>query len=126
MKWNEFAKKFTESGPGRPKSKKVIEAEAAAALEKALETPLESNNKGARIMSKMGYKSGMALGVFEEARKEPIRLPRKDDRGGIGYATEKKRKFMEESGYDGSEKRAKITEEQFRSYQSAERKKTRL
>lgn len=46
-------------------------------------------------MAKFGFKQGDTLGKSENARKEPIHLNIKEDRGGIGLESEKKRKFRE-------------------------------
>src|SRR5436309_5904977 len=85
---------------GRVKSKAEREAEEAtardAALSRSLFTNSSSSSKGLQMMAKMGFKPGSALGVGNvEARTEPITLSMKEDRGGIGMDTEKKRKFRE-------------------------------
>ena len=62
-------------------------------------------------MAKFGFKQGDALGKSEDARKEPIRVNPKDDRGGIGLESEKKRKFREQfEEADRLAKRAKEDE----------------
>ncbi len=86
---------------GRTKSKVEREADEAAAREAALSASLftnpatTSNNKGLAMMAKMGFKPGAALGSKHnaDARTEPIGINMKEDRGGIGLHTEKKRKF---------------------------------
>lgn len=79
----------------RQKTKQEREAEAEAAREAALATALPETNKGFKMMAKFGFKQGDTLGRSEDARKEPIRVNIKADRGGIGVESEKKRKFRE-------------------------------
>ena len=99
---------------GRPKSKKEIDAEAAAARIQALATALDSSNKGAKLMAKLGYKGG-ALGKSENARVQPIEVSMKGDRGGIGADSEKKRKLREHmESIQGKEKKQKTDVGEFR------------
>jgi len=79
---------------GRVPSKKELAEKAKEARDVALATQLDSSNKGAKMMAKMGFKGG-ALGKSENARTQPIELLMKDDRGGIGMDSEKKRKIRE-------------------------------
>ena len=92
------------------KSKAQIAQEEATARQKALSTsmldaPDATKSKGLAMMAKMGFTGG-GLGKkteFGEAagRTEPIALSIKEDRGGIGMESEKKRKLdaaMEERG----------------------------
>ncbi|KAL9104204.1 MAG: hypothetical protein Q9163_000804 [Psora crenata] len=107
-----------------PKSKAALALEAEKARETALATALPSDNKGAKMMAKLGYKPGMALGApaapspspsffsssssslhfhNKHAITEPIALEVKEGRGGIGALSERKRKFrleVEEQGWD--------------------------
>jgi hypothetical protein len=62
------------------------------------------------MMAKFGFKQGDALGKSEEARKEPIRVNIKEDRGGIGLESEKKRKFREQ--FEDAERLAKRLREE--------------
>ena len=62
------------------------------------------------MMAKFGFKQGDALGKSEEARKEPIRVNVKEDRGGIGLESEKKRKFREQ--FEEAERLAKRSKEE--------------
>jgi hypothetical protein len=62
------------------------------------------------MMAKLGFKQGDALGKSEEARKEPIRVDVKEDRGGIGLESEKKRKFREQ--FEEAERLAKRSKEE--------------
>ena len=61
-------------------------------------------------MAKFGFKQGDALGKSENARKEPIRVNPKDDRGGIGLESEKKRKFREQ--FEEADRLAKRAKEE--------------
>lgn len=113
---------------GRIPSKAEKEAAAAEAREKALATELDSSNKGAKMMAKMGFKAGGGLGAAgNEGRTRPIELDMKGDKGGIGADAEKKRKIREaaeeaESGV----KRSKLTEEGFRERNVREKEEKRL
>lgn len=110
---------------GRPKSKKEVEAEAAAKRDAALATNLDPSNKGAKMMAKLGYKGG-ALGKSENARTQPIEMQTKDDRGGIGADSEKKRKIREHmEAIQGKEKRQKADEGEFRERNRREREEKR-
>ena len=62
------------------------------------------------MMAKFGFKQGDALGKSEEARREPIRVNGKEDRGGIGLESEKKRKFREQ--LEEAERQAKRSKEE--------------
>ncbi|VDN18815.1 unnamed protein product [Gongylonema pulchrum] len=57
-----------------------------------LAKPVEADSKGFLLLSKMGYKPGMSLGVEKEGRsegiKEPIALELKSNRSGLGHDTE--------------------------------------
>ncbi|KAF2634952.1 G-patch-domain-containing protein [Massarina eburnea CBS 473.64] len=79
----------------RQKTKAEREADAEAAREASLATALPETNKGFKMMAKYGFKQGDALGKSEDARKEPIKVTIKEDRGGIGLESEKKRKFRQ-------------------------------
>ena len=116
---------------GRVKSKSEREAEEAAARDAALSRSLLSNpsaassNKGLAMMAKMGFKPGAALGSGNsDARTEPIGISMKEDRGGIGMDSEKKRKFREE--YEKEGKRVKAEESEYRDRVRREREEGRL
>ena len=78
------------------------------------------------MMAKLGFKQGEALGAVKNsnARIEPVQLQMKDDRGGIGLDTEKKRKFREQ--VEGEAKRVKGDEGDFRERVANEREERRL
>jgi hypothetical protein len=116
---------------GRVKSKAERAEEEASAREAALSKslltdPAASTNKGLAMMAKMGFKPGIALGNKNntDARMEPIGITMKEDRGGIGLDTEKKRKFREELEREG--KRVKAEEGDYRERVRMERESARL
>lgn len=118
---------------GRPKSKAELAAEEAEARDTALSTSLLADpqkaaaNKGLAMMAKMGFKPGKALGKpveGNEARTEPIRISMKEDRGGVGMDSEKKRKFREE--VEDETKRVKAEEGEYRERVMKEREEGRL
>ena len=115
---------------GRVKSKVELAADEAAAREAALSKSLltdpASTNKGLAMMAKMGFKPGVALGSKDNvgARTEPVEINIKENRGGIGLDTEKKRKFREEVEKEG--KRVKAEEGDYRERVRKEREDVRL
>lgn len=111
---------------GRVLSKAELASKEKAARDEALATELDSANKGAKIMAKMGFKAGDALGQSDDARKQPIELLMKDDRGGIGMDSEKKRKIREAAeALEAGEKRQKVSAEEFRERNRIEREESR-
>ncbi|KKY28538.1 putative g-patch domain-containing protein [Phaeomoniella chlamydospora] len=104
---------------GRPKSKAELAAEEARRREEGLATKLgaTADNKGLKMMQKLGYKPGSALGVNREGdrqRLDPIGLSMKEDRSGIGRESEAKRKIRETFEREqGEEKRRKVEEGEF-------------
>ncbi|KAH7364581.1 hypothetical protein BKA65DRAFT_522989 [Rhexocercosporidium sp. MPI-PUGE-AT-0058] len=116
---------------GRVKSKAELAEEEKTAREAALSKSMladttSSKNKGLAMMAKMGFKPGTALGSKDNigARTEPIGVSMKEDRGGIGLDTEKKRKFREEVEKEG--KRVKAEEGDYRERVRREREEARL
>ncbi|KAB5580450.1 G-patch domain-containing protein [Coniochaeta sp. 2T2.1] len=104
----------------RVKSKAELAAEAEEARERALRTSLlddekrKAKSKGFAMMAKMGFKVGGALG-------------RKNDRGGIGMESEKKRKLKEAAEeYERLGKKVKADEEGYRERVRREREEARL
>ncbi|KAM3157043.1 hypothetical protein ABEW05_002375 [Botrytis cinerea] len=115
----------------RTKSKAEIAAEEHAAREDALsksilEAPENANSKGLKMMAKMGFKPGVALGAKDNvgARLEPVGVTIKEGKGGIGLDEEKKRKFREEVEREG--KRVKAEEGEYRERVRKEREDARL
>lgn len=99
---------------GKVKSKAERAEEAKQKLEHALATEIDSSSKGAQMMAKMGFKGG-ALGKFEGARTRPIEVQLKEDRGGIGMESDRKRKFREAAeAVDLQEKKVKLTADEYR------------
>jgi len=117
---------------GRIKPKAEREADEKAAREAALSASMLANpemaskNKGLAMMAKMGFKTGSALGSKDNvgARTEPIGISIKEDRGGIGLDSEKKRKFREEVEREG--KKVKADEGDYRERVRREREELRL
>lgn len=106
---------------------------------------LDPSNKGFQMMAKLGFKPGEALGKRKpsatetnpetntgtgigtdsnkEARTEPLNLTFKEDRGGIGLDSEKKRKIREEA--DEAVKKVKQDEGDYRDRVRIERETRR-
>jgi hypothetical protein len=120
---------------GRTKSKAELALEEAAAREDALAKSLledvnAGKSKGLKMMAKMGFKGG-ALGKRDEkgqgimhGRVEPIGVVMKEDRGGIGLDSEKKRKIRDE--FESESKRVKADEGDYRERVRKERERTKL
>ncbi|OAX81612.1 hypothetical protein ACJ72_04044 [Emergomyces africanus] len=121
----------------RTPSKAEIAAAEAARREAALSTStLDPSNKGFQMMAKLGFKPGTALGrdrspqypsgVDEWNRRltEPLNVVVKEDRGGIGMDSEKKRKIREQAELEN--KRVKAEEGDFRERVSREREEKRI
>lgn len=117
-------------GRGRAKTKQELAAQEKLALEKALEKSIlpdtPNKNKGLTMMAKMGFKLGATLGRPDnpEARLEPVKIQMKEDRGGIGLDTERKRLLSEELGRE--KKKVKVEEGEFRERVYKEREAARL
>ncbi|KAK4550184.1 hypothetical protein LTR36_003151 [Oleoguttula mirabilis] len=110
---------------GRVPSKRELADREKTARDLALATQLDASNKGAKMMAKMGFKGG-ALGKSEDARTQPIEVMLKDDRGGIGMDSEKKRKIREAAAeMDGQQKRRKVGEVEYRERTRNEREERR-
>src|ERR1700712_3585819 len=108
----------------RVKSKQEREEGEATAREAALAKSIDSSNKGFKMMAKLGYKPGSALGKTADARTVPINPVLKEDRGGIGHDAEKKRKFREEVEQEA--KKIKIDQVGYRDRMRQEREEKRL
>lgn len=114
---------------GLIKSKAELAEEEAAAREKALSTsmldnPKAKNSKGLAMMAKMGFAGG-GLGKKQGdgesgGRTEPIKVDVKEDRGGIGMDSEKKRKVREAADERGV-KAVKIDPDEYRERRRKER-----
>ena len=107
----------------RVPSKKERLEQAKATRDAVLTTQLDSSNKGAQMMAKMGFKGG-ALGKSEGARTQPIEVQIKHDRGGIGIDSEKKRKLQELA--EQGEKRQKMGVEEYRERNRLEQEAGRI
>ncbi|POR38245.1 G patch domain-containing protein 11 [Tolypocladium paradoxum] len=118
------------------KSKAQRAEEEAAAREKALSTsllddPRAKKSKGLAMMAKMGF-SGGGLGKKTEegdaaaaGRAEPIKVSVKEDRGGIGLDSEKKRR-LQEAVEARDIKVAKVEPEEYRERVRKEREEAKL
>ncbi|KAL6715703.1 hypothetical protein ACLMJK_006664 [Lecanora helva] len=112
-----------------PKSKAELAAAADAARDAALSTALPSTSKGFKMMAKLGFQVGNALGASTNtnARTEPLEIAVKEDKGGVGMENEKKRKFREEAAaLELSEKKQKAEEEDYRERVGKEREERRV
>ncbi|KAL4986936.1 hypothetical protein BDW68DRAFT_162221 [Aspergillus falconensis] len=110
----------------RVPSKAERAAQEAAKRDAALATStLNPSNKGFQMMAKLGFKPGQTLGkpAGENndkdnsgpnalSRTEPLNLILKEDRGGIGLDSERKRKFREEA--EEAAKKVKAEEGDYR------------
>jgi Domain of unknown function (DUF4187)/G-patch domain len=119
----------------RPKSKSELAAEEAAKREAALSrSTLDPSSKGFRMMARLGYKAGDALGKADAKNSgsvgggllEPVAVEMRERRQGIGADAEKKRKFREEveARVEG-EKRVRVDEGEFRERVRMEREERR-
>ncbi|XP_018330334.1 G patch domain-containing protein 11 [Agrilus planipennis] len=66
--------------------------------EQGLQTAISSENKGFKLLEKMGYKAGTSLGKSEKGVTQPIRIEVKLGNKGLGHKTlleERKRKKTE-------------------------------
>ncbi|KAL4969239.1 putative G-patch domain protein [Aspergillus stella-maris] len=120
----------------RVPSKAERAAQEAAKRDAALATStLNSSNKGFQMMAKLGFKPGQSLGKPAEApstgdgddklrsRAEPLNLIMKEDRGGIGLDSERKRKIREEA--EEAAKKVKVEEGDYRDRVRLERETKR-
>ncbi len=120
-----------------PKSKQELAEEEARKRDEALATStLDPQSKGFKMMAKLGYKAGSALGRPSEANGggggggsgllEPVGVEMREGRAGIGADAEKKRKFREEmeARVEG-EKKVKVEEGEFRERRRLEREERR-
>jgi hypothetical protein len=108
-------KKREKDEKNRIKPKKVLETEKRL---EGLNAAISSENKGFALLSKMGYKPGMALGKKGEGRCEPVPIELKTGRGGLGREGEVKRKLedMRVKSAISQEKRQKIMVEEKRNF----------
>ncbi|CAO3593362.1 unnamed protein product [Absidia cylindrospora] len=87
------------------KPRRELEQEAR---EEGLQKQLTGDNKGMKMMMKMGFKQGSGLGKDgQTGRQEPIAVELKQNRGGIGIDTLQKRKLAQEE-HEALEKRKKL------------------
>lgn len=117
-------------------SKAERAAQEAARRDEALATStLNPTNKGFQMMAKLGFKPGGVLGKRPtsdtdaaldsyRARSEPLNVIIKENRGGIGLDTEKKRKIREEA--EEAVKKIKHEEGDYRDRVREERERKRI
>jgi Domain of unknown function (DUF4187)/G-patch domain len=116
---------------GRPKSKAQLAAEEVSKRDEALSrSTLNPSSKGFKMMAKLGYKPGSALGKADTngagGLLEPVGVEMKEGRSGIGADAEKKRKFREEvEARVEEEKRLRVEESEFRERVRQEREERR-
>ncbi|KAL4774093.1 hypothetical protein BDW60DRAFT_183624 [Aspergillus nidulans var. acristatus] len=122
----------------RVPSKAERAAQEAAKRDAALATStLNPSNKGFQMMAKLGFKPGQTLGKHAgedkekgssgpnaQSRTEPLNLIFKEDRGGIGLDSERKRKFREEA--EEAAKKVKAEEGDYRDRVRLERETKRI
>lgn len=116
------------------KSKAELAQEEVAAREKALATsmlddPRSQKSKGLAMMAKMGFKGGSLGKKVEDGqasgKAEPIKISMKEDRGGIGLDSEKKRK-LQEAVEERDIKSVKVDPYEYRERMRIEREEARL
>jgi hypothetical protein len=94
---------------GYIKPRAQLEAEER---EKGLQKSLEQDNKGMKMLMKMGFKKGMALGSGDGI-VEPIKIDLKSGRLGIGMAKKRQRE-LEQAEEEEARKRVQIDPEDYR------------
>lgn len=90
--------------------------------------PLAPTSKGFKMLSALGYKAGSTLGAKgnPNALLQPIGVEVKEDKGGIGHESEKKRKVREEwEKVEGVEKKIKAEAGDYRIRVAKEREERR-
>jgi len=109
-----------------PKTKKELEAEAVAKRDAALAVPLDSSNKGFRMLAKLGYQPNTTLGKSQGALKEPVKVEMKINRSGIGFEPETQKRQREEMEREIEQtKRVKFDLDEYRQQMSKQREEER-
>lgn len=119
----EFESKRKESSYTERRRKQIREQEKKAYIkpraqleeeerEKGLQKSLEQDNKGMKMLMKMGFKKGMALGSGDGI-VEPIKVDLKSGRLGIGMAKKRERE-LEQAEEEQAQKRVQIDPEDYR------------
>lgn len=132
---SEQMSKFETSAQRRIRKEKAAIAAATPKALKDLETSahppdtaLPPCSKGFQLLSKLGYTPGSTLGAPSNpnALLQPLTAEAKEDRGGIGHESERKRKVREEIEETiGREKRMKAEEGDYRERVAREREEKR-
>ncbi|EPX75269.1 RNA-binding protein [Schizosaccharomyces octosporus yFS286] len=91
---NEEKRDVESKERGFQPSQKTLEYENfKKAISESVSERSAGSKKALEMMKKMGYKSGSALGVEEKEEEEPLYVEKKQDKGGIGYENDKKRRL---------------------------------
>lgn len=107
---HELDKKQQEDRSKKPKSYHEQEKETR---EKGLSTAISSENKGFKMLEKMGYKAGSGLGKSVAGITEPVAIKTKDDASGVGRNEHLKEVIQMKR--DLKEMTLKVKENEFRS-----------
>ncbi|RZF39930.1 hypothetical protein LSTR_LSTR002333 [Laodelphax striatellus] len=116
----ELDKKKTESDVNNKNVHKKLRVVEQELREDGLSQPISEDNKGFKMLQKLGFKPGSGLGKSQEGCKEPIPINVKSDRQGLGRVQaikevmEKKAAIMKErqnKSQNFSEYRSMLAEE---------------
>lgn len=118
------AEKRAYTPPKAERLKKQAEEREAALHRSILEDAEKNKSKGLKMMAKMGYKAGSTLGKDGAGRAEPVGISIKEDRGGIGLDSLKRKEFNEQVEHGA--KRVKADEGEYRERVRREREEKRL
>ncbi|CAJ0579466.1 unnamed protein product, partial [Mesorhabditis spiculigera] len=78
---------------------------------KTVNTPIEAENKGFKLLKMMGWTEGKGLGKEQSGRAEPVAVLQKSDRAGLGTAQREAPKSLKQQIFDATRKRfEEITE----------------
>ncbi|CAH1364806.1 hypothetical protein MTP99_001166 [Tenebrio molitor] len=87
----ELEKKRKDIEAKKPKNSKEREAELR---ENGLNTAISSDNKGFKLLEKMGFKQGQGLGKTKSGITEPIKIELKSGKSGLGTESKIKEKII--------------------------------
>ncbi|KAG0166531.1 hypothetical protein DFQ30_007078 [Apophysomyces sp. BC1015] len=110
---------------GYNKPRAQLEREAR---EEGLKRSVEADNKGMKMLQKMGFKKGMTLGKDSQSGiQEPIAVQMKNDRGGLGMQSSLKRARDEREKEElEARKKAEIDPDSFREVMAVRAKQASL
>ncbi|RZB49912.1 G patch domain-containing protein 11 [Asbolus verrucosus] len=106
----ELEKKKKEIEAKRPKSNREREEELR---EKGLNTAISSENKGFKMLEKMGFKQGQSLGKTQSGLKEPIKIELKSSKSGIGVESHFKERIKKKMERNDDYLKKKLNDFQF-------------